>query len=262
MATNGSPLKDSPLRNPGQGLDERIQHLLDEKVFSYLWYAGGLTLLALMEWVGYLTNMPRRPWLFSATAILVIAWAAWRIIPLRTQIRHLKQGRDGERVVGQFLERLRAEGAHVFHDVQGDDFNLDHVVVCRRGIFVVETKTLSKPHSRATIRFEGENIFVAGRLMDPSPIIQVRAQVAWLTRMLSESTGRTFTVKGSVVFPGWFVEPPAKGLRPEPWVLSARALPAFIDHEPERLKPDEVALASYHLSRFIRTAHRSCSSVR
>jgi hypothetical protein len=255
MATNaGSPLKDNPLRNPGQGLDERIQQLLDDKALSYLWYAGGLSMVAMMEWVGYLTHSPRRPWLFSAFAILAIAWAAWRLIPLRKHIKHLKQGRDGERVVGQFLERLRADGAQIFHDVPGDDFNLDHVIICRRGIFVVETKTLSKPHARATIRTDGESIYVAGRPMDPSPLTQVRAQIAWLTRILNESTGRTFPVKGSIVFPGWFVEPPAKGTRPDPWVLSARALPSFIEHEPDRLRPDEVALASFHLSRFIRTA--------
>lgn len=118
----------------------------------------------------------------------------------------------------------------------------------------LKTKTLSKPHPRATIRTDGENILVAGRPMDPSPVIQVRAQVAWLTRILNESTGRTFAVKGSIVFPGWFVEPLPKGSRPEPWVLSARALPAFIEHEPDRLKPEDVALASYHLSRFIRAA--------
>jgi hypothetical protein len=72
--------------------------------------------------------------------------------------------------------------------------------------------------------------------------------------VLKESTGRTFPVKGSIVFPGWFVEPPPKGTGTESWVLSARALPSFIEHEPDRLKPDEVAMASYHLSRFIRTA--------
>lgn len=255
MATNGtSPLKGNPLRNPGQGLDERIQQLLDDKLFSYVWYAAGFSMLALMEWFGYLTHSPRQPWLFSAVAVLAIAWAAWRILPLKQHIKRLKQGRDGERVVGQFLESLRRDGAQVFHDIPGDDFNLDHVIICRRGIFVVETKTLSKPHSRATIRVDGENVYVAGRAMDPSPLVQVRAQVAWLTRILNESTGRAFPVKGSVVFPGWFVEPPAKGVRPEPWVLSARALPSFIEHEPDRLTVDEVSLASFHLSRFIRTA--------
>ena len=37
MATNAkSPLKDRPLRNPGQSLDEQIRDLLDDKVFGLL----------------------------------------------------------------------------------------------------------------------------------------------------------------------------------------------------------------------------------
>lgn len=90
--------------------------------------------------------------------------------------------------------------------------------------------------------------------MDRDPIKQVLAQVSWLGRVLEESTGRKFPVKGSVVFPGWFVEPPTSGSKLEVWILSARALPSFIEHEPTRLKPDEVSLASFHLSRFVRAA--------
>jgi hypothetical protein len=37
------------------------------------------------------------------------------------------------------------------------------------------------------------------------------------------------------------------------WVLNPRALPAFLDNEPKRLADDDVKLASFHLSRFIRS---------
>ena len=43
-----------------------------------------------------------------------------------------------------FLQRLRADGAQIFHDVPADGFNLDHVVVADKGIFVIETKTWSR----------------------------------------------------------------------------------------------------------------------
>lgn len=36
---------------------------------------------------------------------------------------------EGERAVGQFLEQLREQGFHVFHDVVGTGFNVDHVLV-------------------------------------------------------------------------------------------------------------------------------------
>jgi hypothetical protein len=65
----------------------------------------------------------------------------WQFMRQRRQLAKLRLGRDGERVVGQFLEDLREDWARVFHDVPGDRFNLDHVVLSLNGFFVIETKT-------------------------------------------------------------------------------------------------------------------------
>jgi hypothetical protein len=258
MATNAiSPLKDRPLRNPGQSLDEEIRDLLDDKVFSYLWYAGGLTMLALTEWVGYLAEVPRSPWLYSSVAVAAMAWAAWRILPLKRRIKNLKLGRDGERAFGQFLEKLREEGAQVFHDIPGDQFNLDHVVISPQGIFAIETKTISKSHPQSKVTIRGDSVFAGQVELRRNPIVQSRAQVAWLSRTLEASTGRSFPVKGVVVFPGWLVEWPTSDSQRDVWVLSGRELPSFLHREPIRMKPDEVSLAGFHLSRFIRTAQQS-----
>lgn len=69
--------------------------------------------------------------------------------------------------------------------------------------------------------------------------------------MLEESTGRRFEVMPVVVFPGWFVEA-APGAQRAMWVLEPKALPAFIANEPKRLAPEEVKLAAFHLSRYVR----------
>jgi hypothetical protein len=257
MATNVlSPLKDKPLRNPGQGLDERIQALLDDKVLSYLFYAGGFSMLALMEWVGYLLNTPRMPWVFTSLAALAIAWAASRVVALRRELRALRQGRDGEKAVGQYLERFRRNGGQVFHDVPGDDFNIDHVVICDRGVLVVETKCLTKPYAHATVTVDSGQVLVAGQAPERDPIQQVRAQCQWLARILQESTGKSFQIRGAVVFPGWFVEPQKSEPKLDVWVLEPKALEGFVDREPVRLSASDVSLASFHLSRFIRQAQR------
>jgi hypothetical protein len=70
--------------------------------------------------------------------------------------------------------------------------------------------------------------------------------------LLSESTGRKFDVWPVIVFPGWYVQQSGGSLR-QMWVLEPKALPTFLDHEPQRLTVEEVKLASYHLSRFIRS---------
>jgi len=124
-----SPLKAPPLRNPGESVDQEIRRWLDDRLMEPLFFAGGFFLIASMEWIGYLTHAPRRPVLFTAVALIVMAIAAYRVVIIRSKVRQLRLGRDGERCVGQFLERLRESGAQVFHDIPGPGFNLDHVVI-------------------------------------------------------------------------------------------------------------------------------------
>ena len=251
--TPRSPLKSKPLRNPGQSLDEELQRVLDDQVTPYFWFAAVLCLLAALEWFGYLRNAPRQPIVFTAIAGAAVTFVGFRLWQIRKRVQRLKLGRDGERAVGQFLERLRAGGATVYHDVPGDGFNLDHVVIAPQGIFVIETKTWSKPSPNAKIGFAGDSILVNGRLPERDPVRQVKGEASWLRRMLEESTGKQLPVRGVIVFPGWFVDPMPSEMKKELWVLEPKALPSFIEQE-DRVLPDfDVALAAYHLGRYVRT---------
>lgn len=248
-----SPLKSKPLRLPGQSLDEALARLREDRGFGYLMYAACFAMLAGMEWVGYLLHSPRYPILFTAMALVVSAIAVFQLLRLRKEAQRIRLGRDGERVVGQFLEELRTDGASIFHDVPGDGFNLDHVVISDRGVVVVETKTHSKPSRDAKVTFVGEQLLIAGRKPDRDPIQQVRAQTAWLASILRQSTGKSFPVRGAVVYPNWWVDPAPEEIRQDVWVLEPKALPSFIKHEPVRLVDSDVNLATFHLSQYIRS---------
>jgi hypothetical protein len=169
----------------------------------------------------------------------------------------LRLAAEGEKAVGQFLEGLREHGYRVFHDVVGDGFNVDHVLIGPAGIFTVETKTWSKPpRGEARIQFDGERILRGTLEPDRDPVIQARAQSGWLRDLLAESTGRRFDVRPVVVFPGWFIEQTsakARGI----WVLNPKALPHFLENEPRQLSDEEAKLASFHLSRFIRASEKA-----
>ena len=52
--------------------------------------------------------------------------------------------RDGERDVAEYLNDLRKLDCYVLHDLPGKDFNIDHIIVSKQGVFAVETKTFSK----------------------------------------------------------------------------------------------------------------------
>lgn len=251
-----SPIKDKPLRLPGQSLEEERAALISDKVGSRLAWAGGMLFLAGWEWFRYWQPRPVNPWVITAAAIGVCIYVAFRIYQLQPRLRALRQGIEGEKAVGQFLERLREQGYQVFHDLVGEGFNVDHVLIGPAGVFSIETKTWSKPQrGDARIVYDGNTLTVAGREPDRDPLVQARAQAHWLRGLLSDSTGRRMEVQPVVVFPGWFVEA-APGSQRAVWVMEPKGLPAFLKNEPQRLAAEDVKLAAYHLARHVRSVER------
>jgi len=252
--TSTSPLKDPPLRNPGQSLDAEIDDLRLDMLQPFL-VATMLVALSAMEWLRSYRNDPPHPIFFSLLAIGGIAYAVIRTQRYLVRLRRLKLGRDGEKAVGQYLERLREGGARVLHDIVGKDFNVDHVVISPKGIYVIETKTWSKPvRGEARITYDGQQLRANGQGHERDPIKQALAQAHWLRDLLKESTGKAFRVRPVIVFPGWYVDSvatdavKAKGV----WLLNPKALPDFISAERASINAEDVNLASYHLSRYIR----------
>lgn len=247
-----SPLKSKPLRHAGQSLEEERQKLIDDQVETPLLLALVYVVLAGLEWWRDYSNMKPQPWLFTLIAVSGGVFAAWRVYRIRPRLRTLRLGLEGEKVVGQYLEGLRAQGYTVFHDIVGPTFNVDHVLIGPAGVFTIETKTWSKPvRGDARIRFDGETLVVAGREPERDPVAQARAQASWLRQLLHESTGKTFDILPVVLVPGWFVEQ-TPGSSRSVWVLEPKALPSFLERETQRLTAEDARLAGYHLSRYIR----------
>ena len=245
-----SPLKDKPLRNPGQSLDEQIDKLVDDKITTWLMAVIFLGVLAVLEWYRWYTQAPYTPKTYTFMAILVGAIGFWQLRKFRRELQLLRLGRDGEKVVGQFLESLRNDGYRVFHDIVGDGFNIDHVVIGPTGIYSIETKTFSKPIDKnSKIIFDGTKITKGGYEIDRDPVIQAKAQAKWLATLLESSTNRKVQVKPVVLFPGWFVK---SGRQSDIWVLNPKALGAFMGNREPQLSNEDVGLFSFHLSRFIR----------
>ena len=88
-------------------------------------------------------------------------------------------------MVAEELEKLRADGAEVIHDVPAPGFNIDHVVLSRRGFYAIETKTWSKPHTGdARIHLTQTGIVANGRRPSRDPIAQAQAAAKWLLASL------------------------------------------------------------------------------
>jgi hypothetical protein len=249
-----NPLKERPLRNPGQSLDEELDELLNEQLLILLIAPIVLWIWSAMEWFARWRHAPRTPEIYALMAFGVTVFCGWRVIKLRKKIKSVRLGRDGERFVGQYLDGLRASGARVFHDVLADGFNLDHVVVSERGIFAIETKTWTKLDSDSSIRVEAGQVYKNGLLVNPNPIRQAVAEADWLQQLIRKSTGNDYAVRPVVLFPGWWVERMDKATKDIAWVLPHTALPKWFGYESSKLASDEVNMIAFHLDRYIRAS--------
>jgi hypothetical protein len=247
-----SPLKTKPLRNPGQSLEEETQRLVDESGMPVLTTALAAMLLACYEWWRWFTSSPPQPWVVTIVAVGVAIYATFHTVSVRRRLKNLRLGLDGERVVGQLLESLRAVGFRVFHDIPANGFNVDHVIVGPQGVFAIETKTFSKPvKGHSEVQYDGQKMLVNGREPDRDPVAQAHANRDWVVEILQKAINRRFPTRGVVVLPGWWVDQPKGGRHPDTWVLNPKALPAFIDHEPVVLKDEDIALVSTALEYYI-----------
>lgn len=248
--TKRSPLKQKPLRLPGQSVTEARDDLVQDKVLEALFIAMVMILFAGLEWWRWLTKSPPHPFVATVGAVAAVGWAVWRVWRLRPQLKALKLGAEGERVVGQYLEAERAQGWYVLHDIPGEGFNLDHVLIAPQGVFVVETKTHSKSRPDAKVLVVDGKVLVDGFAPDRDPLAQARAARDWLKSLLRQTTDRDFPVRGAVLYPGWWVAPP-KGARSEIWVLNEKAFVKWVHNEPSVINPEDVALIHSRLVNYV-----------
>ena len=251
MAKRRSPLKQSPLRVPGQFADEAIERLIADEETKYIVFALTFFSLAGLEWYRYFTRAPYAPVLTTVAAVIVIGFSLVKIRAIQGQIRDFRLGRDGERAVAEILDDLKPLGCGVLHDIAGEGFNVDHVVVSTHGIFAIETKTPRKAKGDR-IRVEEGRIMVGPASWGDRPINQVIAAGHWVGELLKASTGREMPVRPVLVFPDWSVDPVSIDVKRKVWVLNPKALPSWIENEPNRLPEEDVHLATFHLSRYIR----------
>lgn len=247
-----SPLdRFPPMRVAGQSLDQELEDVVYDHALSPLILAVFMVLLAGLEWWRYVTNMKTSPWIFTAIAVPVVGYAVIKIVRTRRRLKQIRLGRDGERAVAQYLEWFRTSNFFVFHDVPSGDANVDHVLIGPKGVFTIETKTLSKPQrGQCKITVVNGLIRANDHTLDRDPMVQAKAQAGWLKHFLAENQIKT-SVQPVVVFPGWFVEPfdmKAAGA----WVLEVKALNKFVENEPERLTREQTQAIASALRSYIR----------
>ena len=254
-----SPLKHKPDRLPGQALNEYRQEFIEEKIFTPFLFAYFFSVFFVWEWIRYFFAVPPHPKTVTVAALIGVSYCAFLIRKNLKKDHLLVQGIEGERTVGLFLEEaLRPCDCSILHDIQNEKGNIDHVLVCTKGIFTIETKTWGKKHKDSKIEFDGMNLLING-FPSRKPINQAKAEAAALKNILEERMGRTFVVRPTILFPEWFIDKKDMRLLLEKegiWLLNPKALPAFVKNQPKVLTQEEVVAIISSLKNYSR-AERS-----
>lgn len=247
------PIKTRPLRSPGDSLRERIDAILEDRVLLWVMFPVTGALFTLSEWVHYVFRAPPRPWTATICTLIALLACVYRLRRIRAEVRQLRLGLLGEKSVGQALEALRDRGYRVIHDIPGDGYNIDHVLIGPTGVYAIETKTRMKPTSGAgEVIYDGERVMVNGLAPDRDPLVQARAAARDVKRLILESTGRSIDVRPVVIFPGWYIRRTCR--RPEVWVVNEKYLEAWLERDDDRLTPEEVRIFETAIAAYVRAA--------
>lgn len=258
-ARRRSPIARGLLRGPGQTLREH----LEDAERDVGWDVAMLMVIPLMalalgmgqQWV---LGRAISVWvaaIYITVAVAFIGHMVRKLWKAYVRIDRLKAGLDAELAVGQELDQLMRQGAAVFHDVPGEGFNIDHVVIARQGVFSVETKGYSKRaehpgRAGATVTFDGQTLAFPG-WSTRKPLEQAERQAQWLTRWLGSATGMEVAVLPVVALPGWFVERSGRG---DVRVLNGREVAGLLRSRGTRtLSEDEMQRAIHQVEQRCRT---------
>src|SRR5438309_247628 len=102
------PIRDAPLRDPGQLLRERAEMRFQDEIVPWLAVAVFALVMAGIEWLRWFFRAPYAPVLYTIFAAVVAMLATWRIRHTIIELRQWKLGLKGERAVGHFLQATLA----------------------------------------------------------------------------------------------------------------------------------------------------------
>ena len=233
-----SPIKATPRRFPGQSLEEEKGRLTDDALAHVLTCLVAVG-LAVYEWIKSLQESPPQPWALTVLALAICAWFGPKAVRLMRKVKSVNLGLKGEVYVGQKLEMLRERGFKVLHDIPGDGWNVDHLLIGEKGVFAIETKTYWKnsPNSDE-VTYDGNEVRVAGFVPERDPVVQAKAVAGAIRGIIKERTGKDVYVRPVLLYPGWFTKTQPFGA--EVWVLNENALPGFLEWEQPKMIREDV----------------------
>lgn len=204
-----SPLKNEPLRQAGESLNERFQEIFFEKMMMLVLIIAAAFYMSIYDFATVYFNLTPQPLGWFLTGILLILLFYRKLKDYWREAKNVSLGMRGERIVSEMLYELKKDGYNIFHDLINEKGNIDHIIVGPAGVFTIETKTVSKAGGDQRISYDGENIRVDGWVPSRNVIKQAIAEKYLLEGIIAKKNEKMVDIKviPIVIYPGWCIDP-------------------------------------------------------
>lgn len=202
-------------RIPAYGLQQQIQDLQFDLIAGLTMAVIVVTFPFAYESIVKHISDNSFPYAFAPIVIIGLGYYGHKTWKNFSKLTKLRLGHTAEIATANELIGLQALGYQVFHDIQADGFNIDHLAIGKNGVFAIETKGRHKRKrdSKSTSATQGKDyqlFYKDGRLCFPSwtetkPIEQATRQATWVSQWLTKATGQPVFSSPVLVFPGWYV---------------------------------------------------------
>ena len=253
------PFTNYPLPLPGDSGLNRKEHILKTRIFPFFY----LTIILIGATTG--ATLPTfLPYITILTLITTMLFGAL----LYNQIPKLDKNRQalqGEQLVAEYLNNpFRdhvAGNVRIYHDIPFNKTgNIDHLIICRQGIFLINTKTMTinLDDPRPTLIREHNTLkfYKTQTPLPYNPFPQIINQTARFSDLLQKIVNTNPTklpiprLDGILFFPGWHIADFKSN--PAVPVMNPKGLVAHINQFPNTLSNNDVKEYSNLLTSWIR----------
>jgi hypothetical protein len=145
----------------------------------------------------------------ATVIVAVVVYVALRMNRIAERRRRLSDAMYAELATAQELTPLYAKDFQIMHNVTGDGFDIDHVVIGPSCVWTIESKSRRKPKDggkdAAKVMFDGKALRFPD-WVETRPVDQARAQARWLADYLRKRNGEAVEVRPVISLFGWYVE--------------------------------------------------------
>ena len=236
---------------------ESLQKKIDadyEKYFCIWGYFIALFILTVYIWLFYFGIWKITLGLaitFSVVTLGILVYGIRKSLKLLRHIRNCYKGMEGERLVGEMLNKMSCDSVRVFHDVCGDCFNVDHLIISTRGIFTIETKHYDRKKGYKFLYQDGKLTF-NGRLCK-TILNQMDGEASFISEKIESLCGRTYPIQKVAIIIGAYIDNPARDFS-KYWILNESGFPKFFEKTKESLSIEEVRSIANQVTEWLKVS--------